>query len=276
MARAHQVSVQGMHPKAPASRLLGEGSWTRRALDGAFEASLGAEQAAALTVALQGQVLLGRRITVQVHPKLARKEMRTALTNKARALRSTTPGFTQQAARFDEQGRYSLTPESLALAMAKKNRCTQVLDLGCGLGGNAIAFARSGAMVQAVELDPERAALARHNCRVYGVQDRVQVQCADALAMIPARFAGLVFCDPPWGRDWKEHPSTLDRYPLARALWEARAGFDQLWLKLPVSFDPGSLPGVGGSGLRIQLYFGTAQGDKSSPKFLVLRLQNRS
>lgn len=276
MARTHHALVHGIHPKARAARLLGPGSWTKREGDGAYEAELGVEQAAALSVRLQGQVILGRRIEVELQPKLARKDLRLALTHKARALRETTPGFLQQGARFDEQGRYSLTPEALAMAMAKKNRCEKVLDLGCGLGGNAIAFARAGASVTAVERDPDRAALARHNVELYRVQDRVQVRCADALAMIPRRFAGLVFCDPPWGRDWKEHPSVLERYPLAQALWEARAGFDELWLKLPVSFDPNSLTKLGASQLRVQIYFGAAKGDAASPKFVVLRIKNKS
>lgn len=275
MARTHQVLVHGIHPKAPAARLLGPGSWVNRESDGAHEARLEVEDAAALTVRLQGQVILGRRIEVELHPKLARKDMRMALTNKARALRATTPGFLQQAARFDEEGRYSLTPEALALSMAKKNRCAKVLDLGCGLGGNAIAFARAGASVIAVERDPERAALARHNVQVYRMQERVQVRCEDALAVIPSRFAGLVFCDPPWGRDWKEHPSVLERYPLAKALWEARDSFDELWLKLPVSFDPNSLTQVAGSSLRVQIYFGASKGDAASPKFVVLRTKRR-
>lgn len=276
MSRPHHVLVHGIHPKVPATRLLGPGAWSRADARAPFEASLEPELAAALMVRLQGQEILGRRISVEVSPKLPRKAVRLALTDKARALRNTTPGFLQQAARFDEQGRYSLTPEHLAMSMAKKNDCTKVLDLGCGVGGNAIAFARRGAQVTAIERDPERAALARHNCRVYGVQDRVQVRCADALSLIPERFAGLVFCDPPWGRDWKEHPSTLERYPLGQALWEARARFDRLWLKLPVSFDPGSLTNIGASTLQIQIYFGVAEGDRNSPKFLVLRSRNRS
>ncbi|MFD1721112.1 THUMP-like domain-containing protein [Amnibacterium endophyticum] len=38
-----------------------------------------------------------------------------------------------------------------------------VVDLGCGIGGDALAFAAAGLAVRAVERDPVTAALARHN-----------------------------------------------------------------------------------------------------------------
>lgn len=271
MAKEHQVQVQGLHPRAPRQRLLGAGPWAKKGEPPFFYATLPAAAAADLRVRMQGMVLLGQRIEVEVVPPLARKELRAAQTRKAKALRDTTPGFLETRTQLDEQGRYSLTPEVLAMAMAKKNSRARVLDLGCGVGGNAIAFARCGAEVTAVELDPQRAAMARHNASVYGVSDKLLVQCGDALQTLPPRFDGLVFCDPPWGRDWKRHASVIQRYPLALALWEARARFSELWLKLPPAFDPNSLPGRHRGTLRIQLYFGRSEGDQSSPKFLVLR-----
>lgn len=271
MAKEHQVQIRGLHPKVPKERLLGPGPWTRD--EQGLCGQLSANRAADLRVRLQGVVLLGAPLQVEVRPPLGRAQIRAAQTRKAKALRATTPGFEKQGTKMDEQGRYSLTPEALAMAMAQKNPCPQVLDLGCGLGGNAIAFARCGARVTAVELDPQRAQLARHNARVYGVSDRVEVRCGDALDAIPSRFEGLVFCDPPWGRDWKQHPSELQRYPLAMALWQQRARFTQLWLKLPPAFDPKSLPDPQGTQIRIQLYFGESSGDAQSPKFMVLRTQ---
>lgn len=271
MAKEHQVRIRGLHSKVPQARLLGPGPWTRD--EQGLCALLSATHAADLRVRLQGVVLLGVALQVEVSPPLARTQIRAAQTRKAKALRATTPGFIKQGTKMDEQGRYSLTPEALAMAMAQKNECSQVLDLGCGLGGNAIAFARCGARVIGVELDPQRAQLARHNARIYGVTDRLEIRCGDALAAIPPRFDGLVFCDPPWGRDWKQHPSELERYPLAKALWQRRDQFRGLWLKLPPAFDPKSLPDLQGTQIRIQLYFGESSGDAQSPKFMVLRAQ---
>lgn len=269
MAHEHELQIHGLHPKAPLRRLLGPGEWTQ--LDSVHQGRLTSEVAADLRVRLHGLVLLGSKIEVKISPPLARRELRAALTRKAHALRQGTPGFLKKNTRLDEQGRYSLTPESLAMEMAKKNSCAKVLDLGCGAGGNAIAFARCGARVTAYELDPKRAEMARHNCEVYGVRDRVQVRSEDALLALPSRFEGLVFCDPPWGRDFKQHASELSRYPLAQALWEARDRFEQLWLKLPPAFDPSSLTNLHASKVRIQVYFGKAKGDANTPKFIVVR-----
>lgn len=272
MATQYEVKVEGLHPKAPSKTLLGPGNWTCEA--GVHCATLDAAHAADLRARLQGLTILGAKIQVRVHPSLARRDLRAALTRKAHALRDTTPGFLKKNTRMDEQGRYSLTPEALAMAMANKNPCAEVWDLGCGVGGNAIAFARCGAKVHAVELDAQRAAMARHNCKVYGVSHRVDVHCANALDLLPERVDGLVFCDPPWGRDFKQRPSELSGYPLAQQLWASRRRFAQLWLKLPASFDPRTLTGLGESKVRIQIYFGKAKGDARSPKFMVVRAES--
>lgn len=261
----HHLSLHGLHPQAATPSLLAPGSWRREA--GIYHAELEASVAADLRVRLQGLVILGRALKLEIEPPLKRKTLREAQARKAKMLRESEAGFKRKAARWDEVGRYSLTPEGLAMRMAKKNPCERVLDLGCGVGGNSIAFARCGAKVSAYELDPARAELARHNCEIYGVSDRVQVHCGDALAQLPERFEGLVFCDPPWGRDWKEHPCVLERYPLARALWERRDSFGALWLKLPVAFDPRSLAPHERGKIRLQIYFGAP----GSPKFLVVR-----
>lgn len=44
---------------------------------------------------------------------------------------------------LDEEGWYSVTPERIADQIAERCRCDIVLDAFCGVGGNAIAFART-------------------------------------------------------------------------------------------------------------------------------------
>ena len=44
---------------------------------------------------------------------------------------------------LDEEGWYSVTPEAIATQIAERCRCDVVLDAFCGVGGNAIAFART-------------------------------------------------------------------------------------------------------------------------------------
>lgn len=44
---------------------------------------------------------------------------------------------------LDEEGWYSVTPEAIADQIADRCRCNVVLDAFCGVGGNAIAFAKT-------------------------------------------------------------------------------------------------------------------------------------
>src|SRR5215207_7487159 len=53
-----------------------------------------------------------------------------------------------------------------------------VVDLGCGVGGDLIALARSGLQVRGVEIDPVRAAIAAANLQALELDG--EVVCADA------------------------------------------------------------------------------------------------
>ncbi|MFN8193399.1 MAG: class I SAM-dependent methyltransferase [Nocardioidaceae bacterium] len=68
-----------------------------------------------------------------------------------------------------------------------------VLDLGCGIGGDLVAFARAGLTAAGVDLDPVRVAIAEANLAALGLPGAVQV--ADATEVDPAGF-GVAFADP--------------------------------------------------------------------------------
>lgn len=68
-----------------------------------------------------------------------------------------------------------------------------VLDLGCSIGGDLMAFSRAGLTVAGVDLDPVRVAMARANLDALDLDGAVQV--ADATALDSAGF-GVVFLDP--------------------------------------------------------------------------------
>jgi THUMP domain-like/Methyltransferase domain len=80
----------------------------------------------------------------------------------------------------------------------------RVIDLGCGIGSDSMAFARAGLDVLAVDVDPETAAVAQAN-----LAGGADVICTDANEvaeqLITARVG--VFCDPArrndHGRVWR-------------------------------------------------------------------------
>jgi SAM-dependent methyltransferase len=79
-----------------------------------------------------------------------------------------------------------------------------VVDLGCGIGADALAFVRAGLEVVAVERDPTTAEVARAN-----LGDHAEVLCADAEEVAPGLLGPGVaaFCDPARrnarGRLWR-------------------------------------------------------------------------
>ncbi|MDI6098492.1 methyltransferase domain-containing protein [Actinoplanes sp. NEAU-A12] len=68
-------------------------------------------------------------------------------------------------------------------------------DLGCGLGADALAAARQGISVYAVDADPLTAALAAANAAAAGLANRITVECADATT-VPVERYDAVFADP--------------------------------------------------------------------------------
>lgn len=100
---------------------------------------------------------------------------------------------------IDEVGLYSTTPEKIALEQAKKMNCKTVVDGFCGVGGNAIAFARICGKVYAIEKDKKRLEMARHNARLYGAQNKIIFILGDFFSEAPKIKAEGIFLDPEWG-----------------------------------------------------------------------------
>jgi trimethylguanosine synthase len=226
-------------------------------------------EAADLSARLRGVGLAGAALHVSVEPALPRAAVRAARTDEARRMRRGGEGFARQGVRFDEEGRRSLTQEALALVLGRRAKGVHVIDACCGVGGNAIGFARAGCHVTAIELDAERIAMARHNARIYQVADRITFVRGDARSLLPTLDADLLFIDPPWGSGYDKSRVTLDELPLLAALWPERSRYAQTWIKVPPSFDPSELEGVTPSAM-----FGSGEGDAHRVKFLLLATTN--
>ena len=61
----------------------------------------------------------------------------------------------------------------------------RVLDLGCGSGVHSVAMAQHGALVTAVDLDPESVATTRDLALRFGVSDRIETMTASVFALPP-------------------------------------------------------------------------------------------
>jgi SAM-dependent methyltransferase len=72
---------------------------------------------------------------------------------------------------------------------------TTVADLGCGIGADALAFARAGLNVVAIESDPLTAEVARANAAALGLANRITVSTMDAVDA-DLSIVDAVFCDP--------------------------------------------------------------------------------
>ncbi|NWR14178.1 TGS1 synthase, partial [Emberiza fucata] len=105
--------------------------------------------------------------------------------------------------KLDREGWFSVTPEKIAehiaVRVSESFNCDIIVDAFCGVGGNAIQFALTSKKVIAIDIDPEKLRLARHNAAVYGVAEHIDFLCGDFMALAAGLRADVVFLSPPWG-----------------------------------------------------------------------------
>ena len=112
---------------------------------------------------------------------------------------------------------YSVTPESIAKSHAQHCRhmlhhskissylgpmyknSNVCLDAFCGVGGNAIQFAKTCDKVVAIDIDPIKIDAAKNNAKIYGVENKIEFIVGDFFQVAPSIKADVVFLSPPWG-----------------------------------------------------------------------------
>ncbi len=112
--------------------------------------------------------------------------------------RRAVPKFGDLAARmyFTPDGLEQATRLSVATHRAGRLQAavaTTAIDLGCGIGGDLVAFARAGVVTAGVDLDPVRVAVAQANLAALDLDGAVQV--ADATTVDTTPF-DVAFADP--------------------------------------------------------------------------------
>ncbi|MBN2052344.1 class I SAM-dependent methyltransferase [Candidatus Woesearchaeota archaeon] len=90
------------------------------------------------------------------------------------------------------------TNEAVANHRAQRLRCDTIADLGCGIGFQAFAFARTCKRVIAVDVDDKKIALASKNAEVLKIKniEFVQGDVLDDVVVKKLSGADIVFCDP--------------------------------------------------------------------------------
>ncbi|MFF7261369.1 methyltransferase domain-containing protein [Streptomyces sp. NPDC008159] len=182
---AHNGPVNDLSPDSPDSFLAPLLTPEGRAL---LDEVRGVEPARELAVATRLR---------RTHPA----ELVSAAIAQARLRQRAVAKFgAEDAARmfFTPNGVEQSTRTSVATYRAECFRALgvrSVADLCCGIGGDAIAFARAGVRVLAVDRDPLTAAAARANADALGLADLIEVREADVTEVDTAGY-DAVFVDP--------------------------------------------------------------------------------
>ncbi|GAA0631956.1 class I SAM-dependent methyltransferase [Streptomyces thermocarboxydovorans] len=128
-------------------------------------------------------------------------ELVSAALTQARLRQRAVAKFGEEDARrmfFTANGVEQSTRASVAAYRARRFAelgVTSVADLCCGIGGDAIALARAGIRVLAVDRDPLTAAAARANAEALGLADLIEVREDDVTRVDTAGY-DAVFADP--------------------------------------------------------------------------------
>lgn len=54
-------------------------------------------------------------------------------------------------------------------------------------------------LVIAIDIDPKKIEMAKHNAAIYGVEDRIEFIVGDYIKLVDTLQADTVFLSPPWG-----------------------------------------------------------------------------
>ncbi|SHI45504.1 hypothetical protein SAMN05216246_102149 [Actinomyces denticolens] len=153
----------------------------------------------------------------------------------------------------------------------------RVADLGCGIGGDAMALAGLGLDVLAVERDEATAALATVNLMPF---DRARVRCADALGIdLGAEGVDAVFADPARRAGGRRVKDPEQWSPALSELLALRQAVPALGLKVAPGLEHRAIPddahaqwvSVDGAVVEAGLWFGPLAPEGPGRSALCLR-----
>lgn len=167
-----------------------------------------------------------------------------AVLSTLRLRKKARPKFPEQAERmlFTEQSLQQASHPRIRRYRARLLRSRKLVDMCCGIGSDAIAFAQAGRQVLGVDKDPVRIAIARHNAAALGAS--AQFATADARQGLPLGY-NAVFFDPARRDEQGRRIHDVERYQPPLSLirqWRA----DELVVKLSPAVDLRQVQPYGG------------------------------
>lgn len=137
-------------------------------------------------------------------------ELKIYWKNKYRKRTQLFSKFDEGIKLLDPESWYSTTPEVIANEIAERCECNVIIDAFCGAGGNTIAFAKTCKRVIAIDIHPKKIEMAKHNAKIYGVEDNIEFIVGDFLQLSDKLFGDVVFLSPPWGGPGYSEVTTFD------------------------------------------------------------------
>lgn len=88
------------------------------------------------------------------------------------------------------------TNSKVAAYRAERLKCDTIIEIGCGIGVQSIAFARACKKVIAVEIDSDKLKFAKANAKKLGITN-IEFVLEDGLEFLETKpKADIIFCDP--------------------------------------------------------------------------------
>ena len=166
----------------------------------------------------------------------------------------------------DKDGIRFATPEPVAQYRAKRLQCKTIADISCGIGGQALFFAKYCDFVYAIEIEPKKIAFAKKNAKMMGI-DNIEFIAGDALSSeVIEKLPQLdvVFSDP--ARPPAEKERSIDNLsPSIPEVMKTYAGISSNFaFEAPPQLSPEKIPfdcereymSLEGKLNRLNLYFG--------------------
>ena len=174
------------------------------------------------------------------------------------------------------------TPEIVSDYRAKRLKCKTIADLGCGIGGQAIYFAKYCKKVIAVEIDKRKIEYAKRNAASFNIKniEFIHGDIFDEKVIEKVKEADILFCDPYRTESEEERKVEQTAIPRLLSLHENR----RIACEAPPQLTPEKINyncereyvSINGALNRLTLYFGDLKQCERSAVALpiVSRLEN--